>query len=217
MNVLFDLDGTLTDPREGIVACMKHALASLHRPVPGDAELERFIGPPLRNAFCELLSAPSGGKEVGAAVAAFRERFTALGMFENRVYDGIPQALEGLLERGARLFVATSKPRVFAEQILEHFGLAGHFAAIYGSELTGERSDKVELIAHALTTSALHAAGSVMVGDRRYDVWGALANEVRPVGVLWGYGSREELAAAGADDLFDEPGELGKLGSDLLT
>lgn len=209
MNILFDLDGTLTDPREGIVACIRHALSTLGQPVPADAELVKLIGPPLQDSFRELLGSVG---DVDAAVAAYRDRFAAVGMFENAVFEGIPQAMESLLARGTRLFVATSKPRVYAERILGHFGLAEYFSAVYGSELDGRLTDKAELIAHALAASGLSAADTVMVGDRRHDMVGAVANGVFPVGVLWGYGSREELTAAGAEWLFERPGELGRMG-----
>jgi phosphoglycolate phosphatase len=209
VNILFDLDGTLTDPREGIVSCIKHALSTLGELVPCDSDLERFIGPPLRDTFSELLLAD--GERIEMAVEAYRERFTSRGMFENRIYDGIPQAIEALAGQGVRLFVATSKPRLFAERILIHFGLARHFVAIYGSELSGERSDKGELIAYILATSELRRADTIMVGDREHDIRGARHNNVSPAGALWGYGSREELMAAGAERLLEQPGELTQL------
>ncbi|MEX2125401.1 MAG: HAD hydrolase-like protein [Woeseia sp.] len=132
-------------------------------------------------------------------------------MFENIVYEGIPSVLEALVARNARLFVATSKPRVFAERILDHFGLARYFTVIYGSELQGERSDKAELIAYVFASSRLDPSNTIMVGDRHHDVHGALRNRVLPAGVIWGYGSQEELCAAGAGRLFEEPGELAQL------
>jgi phosphoglycolate phosphatase len=210
VNLLFDLDGTLTNPRQGIVACIQHALATLNHPVPSGSYLERFIGPPLRDSFIELLPAPDSDA-IEAAVHAYRERYTRLGMFENKVYDEIPSVLRALSGSGARLFVVTSKPRVYAERILEYFGLAELFEAIYGSELSGALSEKPELIEYALLTSALSAADTVMVGDRRHDVIGAIKNQVFPVGVLWGYGSRAELDAAGAKRLLEEPPELAQL------
>lgn len=208
VNIFFDLDGTLTDPREGIVACIRHALTCLRQPSPDDAALALFIGPPLRDAFRELLPADHGDDAIEAAVTAYRDRFSTVGIFENGVFDGIPDVLENLSRRGARLFVVTSKPHVFATQVLEHFGLATHFAAVYGSELDGARSDKGELIAHALKKEGLNAADTVMVGDRRHDVVGALTNGVRPAGVLWGYGSADELAGAGARWLFRAPSDM---------
>jgi len=205
VNLLFDLDGTLTDPREGIVSCIKHALYTLRKPVPEDSELVKFIGPPLRASFYDLLLSE---EDADAAVAAYRDRFISLGIFENAIYEGIPEALEVLRTQGGRLFVATSKPRVFAERIIEHFGLGKHFSAIYGSELDGKLSDKGELVAYALASSKLAPNDTVMIGDRRHDIAGALANGVFAAGVLWGYGSREELTAAGAQKLYLRPNEL---------
>jgi phosphoglycolate phosphatase len=211
MNVLFDLDGTLTDPREGIVGCIKHALVALQRSVPNDDVLATLIGPPLRDTFGELLGPRSSTDEVEVAIAAYRERFATVGMFENTVHKGIPEVLEALSTRGARLFVATSKPRVFAERILEHFDLAKHFDAIYGSELDGRLADKTELVRHALTASSLAPTDTVMVGDRLHDVVGALRNNVFPVGVLWGFGSEHELLTAGAKKVLSQTHELAHL------
>lgn len=211
VNILFDLDGTLTDPREGIVTCIKHGLSSLGELSPPDSDLERFIGPPLHDTFSRLLSGDSA--RIETAMRAYRERFSAVGMFENAVYPGIPQGLESLGALGADLFVATSKPQVFAERILTHFGLARYFKEIFGSELSGVRSDKGELIGHVLVTARLRSNDTVMVGDREHDVRGARRNRVRAVGVLWGYGSREELAAAGAERLLEQPSDLVSLSS----
>jgi len=132
-------------------------------------------------------------------------------MFENAVYDGIPSALEQLSSRSVDLYVATSKPLVYAQRILEHFGLAGYFRGFFGSELDGTRSNKGELIAHLLSVSGLRAEQTVMVGDRRHDIAGALQNHVFPVGVLWGYGSRKELTDAGARMLLHQPAALSQL------
>lgn len=205
VNLLFDLDGTLTDSRPGIIACLKHALVKMGEPAPADEDLLRFIGPPLRDAFAQLLRADLDAECVTAAIAAYRERFTATGMFENSVYARIPAVLDDLAARGARLYVATSKPRVFAERILDHFGLAARFEAIYGSELDGRLCDKTELIAHALAGSRLRASETVMIGDRHHDIVGALRNDVLAVGVLWGYGSEDELRGAGAKALLAAP------------
>jgi phosphoglycolate phosphatase len=209
VNVLLDLDGTLTDPREGIVGCIRHALIQLGESLPPDSELEKFIGPPLHDVFRQLTSGNSD--QVEAAVTAYRARFEAIGMYENQVYPGIPNALKELAQRGARLFLATSKPRVFAERILKHFDLSNGFVRIYGSELDGSRGDKSELIAHILDDANLNRAHTVMVGDRSYDVLGAVTNQVHPVGVLWGYGSRKELQDAGAKQLYEHPKELVQL------
>ena len=209
MNVLLDLDGTLTNPREGIVGCIRHALVQLGETVPPDNELERFIGPPLRDAFRELIG--DATERVEAAVTAYRVRFEATGMYENQIYAGVPDALSAMSQRGTRLFLATSKPRVFAERILKHFGLDGSFIRIYGSELDGTRSNKSELIAHILRDAGLDRSRTVMVGDRSHDIRGAVDNLVRPVGVLWGYGTRAELQEAGAKELYERPEELAQL------
>ncbi|QQE65039.1 HAD family hydrolase [Leptolyngbya sp. BL0902] len=207
MNLLFDLDGTLTDPHTGIVACLQHALTVIDHPIPDTDALTALIGPPLRQGLSQLLQCPPESPLVDAAIAAYRERFAAVGLFENRLYDGIPTILDTLAARH-RLFVVTSKPRIFAERIVTHFGLASYFQAVYGSELDGTRSDKGDLIAHALSQSRLAAADTVMIGDRQYDIIGALRHQVLPVGVLWGYGSRQELIQAGSHHLLQHPREL---------
>ena len=142
------------------------------------------------------------------AIAFYRERFTAKGMFENRVYPGITRALTEMQESGASLFVATSKPQPFAEKILEHFDLRKFFRGIYGSDLDGGRSKKSELISHVLESEKLTASSTAMVGDRAQDIVGAKANDVFAIGALWGYGSRDELMSVGAEVLCDQPSRL---------
>lgn len=207
MNVLFDLDGTLTDPREGIVGCLKHALRGLGRPSPPDADLARFIGPPLRETFASLLGSASP-EAIDDAVALYRERFAATGIFENVVYPDAPPVLAELQALGMTLYVATAKPQLFAERIVDHFGLARFFHRVYGSELDGTRAVKRELIAYILRRESLSPHTTVMVGDRAHDVRGAVAHGVLPIGVLWGYGAREELTAAGATVLCAQPAML---------
>ena len=170
---------------------------------PPEDELARYIGPPLQESFAALLN-PGDIKLIGQAVELYRQRFVAHGMFENAVYAGIESALAAL-EPHIRLYVVTSKPTVFALQILEHFGLQRFFRRTYGSELDGTRSDKKKLIAHVLAEENIPAAEAVMVGDREHDVKGALKNSVLPIGVLWGYGSHEELTQAGASLVCDSP------------
>lgn len=207
MNVLFDLDGTLTDPQEGILACLRHALSTVDQPIPDDDTLRLLIGPPLREGISQLLHCPAEDPLIDAAITAYRDRFSTVGLFENHLYEGILEALSALAEQGS-LYVVTSKPRVFAERIVTHFGLNAYIQEVYGSELDGTRSDKGDLIAHALAQSNLAAAETVMVGDRRYDIIGALRHQVWPVGVLWGYGSRQELIQAGGQQLLDHPSDL---------
>ena len=204
MNILLDLDGTLTDPRVGIVGCIKYALNELAHGCPSDSELSRYIGPPLQETFSALLSSTDPAR-INTAVALYRERFAVTGMFENSVYPGITEALSDFQELGAVLYVATSKPQVYALKIVEYFGLHEFFRAVYGSELDGTRSNKADLIAHILQTESLSPASTCMVGDRLHDVVGAKANSVFPVGVLWGYGSRDELVSAGAAALCESP------------
>lgn len=212
MNLLFDLDGTLTDPRQGILACFKYSLRRLQLKAPPDLELERFIGPPLRESFAALVGRDDG-ERVEQAITYYRERFATVGIFENDVYPGMVETLSRLRDRGALLFVATSKPTVFAERIVEHFELDRFFSAVYGSELSGANADKKDLLARLLDAESLSPADTVMIGDRAHDVLGARANNIFPVGVLWGYGSREELLAAGARLLCEEPSGLADVAS----
>jgi phosphoglycolate phosphatase len=210
MNILFDLDGTLTDPRAGIAACARHALERIGRPDIDDGRIEGLIGAPLGDALSELLGSDDPGL-LQAAVTAFRERYRARGLFENTVYAGIPQALEALAARGARLLVATSKPASVARRILDHFELAAHFEAVHGCDPDNVHADKGDVIAEALAHSGLSATDTIMVGDRHYDIQGAARHGVVAAGVLWGFGSREELIAAGARRLLEAPDELRRL------
>lgn len=202
LDLFFDLDGTLTDPAPGITACLAYALERMGRVPPPQQELARFIGPPLRGTFARLLGSDGeeiGQEEVEQAVAWYRERFSTTGLFENAVYAGIPEVLGMLRDAGHLLRVVTSKPTVFAEQIVGHFGLKEFFLEVVGSELSGERSEKSELVAHALRSACADAARTVMIGDRAVDILGARANGVRSVGVLWGFGTEHELREAGPD------------------
>lgn len=206
-NVLFDLDGTLTNPREGITRCIQFALERLNRQAPAQSELEIYIGPPLRSTFASLLATPDA-ELVEAAVGFYRERFAAVGLFENEVYAGVPLMLESLRDARLRLFVATSKVGAYAERILRHFGLAHFFDGVYGSTFDGRFDNKVDLLAHLLESESLAASETVMVGDREHDMIAARLNEVFPLGVVYGYGTREELTAARAHILCDSPGEV---------
>lgn len=206
MNVLLDLDGTLTDPQEGIIGCIQHALTRLDEPCPSHTELLRYIGPPLQTTFGAMFGVDS--PKVARAIELYRERFSATGIFENKLYPGIPAALRRLRQLGATLTVATSKPTVFAERIIDHFRLGDDIRAVFGSELDGTRSGKAELIAYVLKTLSITPATTCMVGDREHDVRGAIANKVFAIGALWGYGSRQELLDAGAAALCQRPEDL---------
>jgi phosphoglycolate phosphatase len=213
MNVLFDLDGTLTDPRAGIIGCIRHAMEGLGRTAPSDAVLVRFIGPPLLETFATLL----GGDDadlVAQAVQLYRERFSERGLYENTLYAGIIPALAELRDRAFSLYIATSKPHVYARRIADHFRLTPYFRGIYGSELDGTRSAKAELVRHVLTVEGLDPADTSMVGDREHDMHAARANGIRAIGVLWGYGTREALKEAGASAICASPMKLPSLFDD---
>jgi len=205
--LLFDLDGTLTDPKPGIVGCIRFALDQLTVACPGDDVLAGYIGPPLRATFAKLLDT-SEALRIEEAMAFYRQRFAESGLFENQVYDGVPAMLERACRASAALYVATSKPGVYAERIVKHFGLAGHFRKVYGPELDGSYDDKTELLAHLLAEERLAPDVAVMIGDRAADVRAAKANGLQSIGVLWGYGSERELVDAGADILCRTPENL---------
>ena len=192
--VLFDLDGTLTDPFDGITRSIQYALDKLGAPVPDAEDMHWTIGPPLWESFEVLLKTDDRAK-LDEAVALYRERYTVIGLFENTLINGIAEVLQELCEAGFKLHVCTSKPHAYAGKIVEHFELTPHFGTVYGSELNGTRSAKAELIAHILEEEGISAAETVMIGDRKHDLIGASANGVAGIGVLWGYGTREELEA----------------------
>lgn len=205
--ILFDLDGTLTDPGLGITNAVAHSLRRLGRPMLPRAELDKFIGPPLLHSYqvyCGLSEA-----EARAAVPLYREYFVPTGMFENEVYPGIPALLAALRAAGKQVALATSKPEPFSVRILEHFDLARYFDLVAGATLDETRTEKAEVIAWAL--EQLHICdktGVVMVGDRDYDVRGAEQNGLPCIGVTFGYGTRQELEAAGAAAVADTVEEL---------
>ena len=204
-NILFDLDGTITDPSEGITACIAYALEKLNVPCPPRQQLKKYIGPPLWQSFAELIGT-SDKEEAQAAVGIYRERFSTVGLFENTPYEGIAEALERIRNGGCELFVCTSKPKVFAERILVHFRLDGFFNSVYGSSLDGTHVEKDGLIAHLLTAEKLNPANTVMIGDRIYDIAGARANGIKGYGVSYGFGEKEEFAEAEA--VFGCPSEI---------
>lgn len=196
-DILFDLDGTLTDPGEGITNSVAYALKKNGITPPPREALYPFIGPPLNESFMKYF----GFSEADSfrCVDDYREYYRDRGIFENRLYEGIPELLKSLKSAGRTVLLATSKPTVFAAQILEHFGIADCFAGVYGSELDGSRTHKADVIAYALQKSGIDdVSHAVMVGDRFHDVVGAKQNGISTIGVLYGYGSQEELENAGA-------------------
>ena len=202
-HVYFDLDGTLTDPYEGITKCILYALDELGFPHPDDDYLYSCIGPPLWDTFPELV----GNDLTRKAVDLYRERFVEVGWQENKPYDGIVDALDAIASAGHLLFVATAKPHVHAARIVEHFGMGEFFATVYGSELDGTRGTKTELLEFAVGRNP-GGARHIMVGDRKHDLIGAVANRMTPVGVAYGYGSVEELEGAGASAIAALPADL---------
>lgn len=205
-HIYFDLDGTLTDPYEGITKCILYALDELGFPHPDDDYLYNCIGPPLWDTFPELV----GETLTQRAVELYRERFVEFGWKENTPYEGIADALEAVAAAGHTLFVATAKPHMHAARIIEHFGMGDFIHNVYGSELDGTRATKGDLLAFAIERNP-GADTHVMIGDRKHDLIGALANDMTPIGVAWGYGSIEELTEAGAAAIAQSPRELADL------
>ena len=207
---LFDLDGTLTDPGEGITRSVQYALARFGINVENRRELFCFIGPPLHESFEVYygFSRPDAMK----AVDAYREYYAVKGIFENLVYDGIREMLAELQKNGVKICLATSKPELYARQILEHFALDSYFTAVAGSEMDGTRTKKAEVVERALMLLGNPSvADCVMIGDREHDVLGGSAHGLDTVGVLFGYGNREELERAGATYIAATPAEIVKI------
>jgi phosphoglycolate phosphatase len=204
--VLLDLDGTLTDSAPGITASIAATYRTLGLPVPTPAELRSFVGPPITTSF------PAHGvpaDRVTEAVRAYREEFVGRMVSGNSVYDGIPEVLARLRAAGLRLVVATSKPEVYARPICEAFGLTDLLDGVFGAPLDEATSTKAQVIAAALAAHP-DAEAVLMVGDREHDVHGAREHGIDTVGVTWGYAAPGELAAAGAVELVDAPGELAR-------
>lgn len=206
-SVLLDLDGTLIDSFPGILASCHAALRALGHEPDERLDIRRHIGPPLEEMMHTLLQT-YGDDRVDTAVAAYRQHYGEHGCLDSAPYAGIGVALDGLQQAGLTLFLATSKREVFARRILDHLAFARHFAGIHGSVPGGALDHKPQLLAHVLSEHGLNAARCLMVGDRRHDMIGARAVGMRGVGVLWGYGSRAELEAAGADRLVESAGDL---------
>jgi phosphoglycolate phosphatase len=201
-NILFDLDGTLTDPGKGITRCIQYALQQLGETVPLSDQLTWCVGPPLRASFSKLLNT-TDEPILDLALVHYRKRFSEKGMFENLLYPDVVSGLGGLREAGFSLFLATSKPRVFARQIVDHFHLTPFFLRVYGSELAGRLSDKGALISHILHREDLDPTATMMVGDRVYDIQGGKENKIMTAAVSYGYGTRDEIDTAEPDLVFE--------------
>lgn len=208
--LLFDLDGTLTDPKMGITKSVQYSLKKFGIETENLDELVKFIGPPLRESYRRYYNFSESDADL--AVEKYREYFSDCGIYENIMYDGIDLMLENLNSNGRIIILATSKPHVYAEKILKHFDLYKYFAFISGAELDGKRSAKDELIRYAFEKCGIASPDTaVMTGDREHDIIGAKKTGIASVGVLYGYGSRSELSEAGADFIVSSVGELGNL------
>jgi phosphoglycolate phosphatase len=207
MHLLFDLDGTLTDSRLGIITSLRYSLAENGLPVPAAENLLWCIGPPILESFQKLVG-PDRPDLFQPTVDKYRERYSATGLFENEVYPDIEVTLERLVALGHTLHVATSKAEIYAKRIIEHFGLNKYFTTVNGSGLDGTRSNKAELIAYILANENIAPSDVIMIGDREHDMIGAVKNNIPAIGVLWGYGTREELEATGASRCVSSSQEL---------
>jgi len=207
--VLFDLDGTLTESAPGIINSVSYALQKFGIEVQNKETLKRFVGPPLSDAFENFYGFSHA--QATKAIEYYREYFKDKGIYENSLYDGIPELLKALSEAGLKLIIATSKPELFAKRIAAHFGIDKYFSAVIGATMDGSLSAKQDIIARVIATQKLSEKESViMVGDRHHDIEGAKSNGIDSIGVLYGYGSRNELENAGATYIASTPHDVKK-------
>jgi phosphoglycolate phosphatase len=204
-SIYFDLDGTLTDPKIGITRSIRYALTELGHHAPTEDELTWCIGPPLLPSLKTLTGSDD---QAELALKLYRQRFSGIGIYENGVYPGMHDLLAVLHRSGRRMFVASSKPAIYVDRIIDHFGMRPYFERAFGSELDGVRTDKTELLSYALGETGDDPARTVMIGDRRHDMIGARNNRMTAIGVAYGYGSREELVEAGAHHVCPTPKSL---------
>ena len=208
--VFFDLDGTLTDPGEGITNSVAYSLKKNGIEPPVREELYKFIGPPLVDSYMKYYGFSSDGAR--RAVDDYREYFRDRGIFENKVYDGVLELLENLKKAGKKIVLATSKPEPFAKTILSHFGLDKYFHFVAGALMDETRTKKGDVIRYALESCGSPSLESViMIGDREHDIIGAKENGLCSIGILYGYGSNEELSSAGADFIAQTPCDVAEI------
>ena len=205
-NILFDLDGTLTDPFVGICSSVRYSLNKVGIEVESLEVLKPFIGPPLLNSFMEFYG--MNEEEANRAIGRFREYFSKIGIFENELYEGIDVCLKELKEHGYRLYICTSKPEVFAKEIVRHFHIDQYFDGVYGSTLENTRTLKAEVIQYCLDEAGIHKDDCIMVGDRKHDVIGAHTVGMKCIGVLYGHGSLEEFKECHCDYIVEDVYEL---------
>lgn len=208
--ILFDLDGTLTDPNQGILNSVIYSLEKMQKSIPTRETLLPFIGPPLLESYQNICGLSQ--EEANKAISLYREYFSVKGLFENHVYPDIEKLLASLQSDGKQLVIATSKPEVFAKQILAHFQLDNYFTLIAGASLDNSRLKKSDVIRYALAQlEHFHASSTIMVGDREHDIFGAKENGLDSIGVLYGFGSQEELKTAGASYLVENVLDIYKI------
>lgn len=215
MLFLFDLDGTLIDSEIGIFAGVRHSLAAVGAEAPDDAALRAWVGPPLRVSYAAILG--DDNDRIEAAVAAYGDRFRDVGWSEHTVYEGIPELIASLSAAGHRLAVVTSKPLPHAGPIIAHLPFGHLFERVYAPDLSTSHSEKATMIAAALADFGQPAEDTIMIGDRLYDMEGAVANGVRGIGVLWGFGDRDELEAAGAWKIAGTPADIATLTAAVMA
>ena len=206
---IFDLDGTITDSGPGIMNAIRYAVKKRGLPDVSEEVLRSFIGPPLKEQFRSVFGLSD--EEGTIMVATYREYYGEKGIFENRVYDGVPEVFQKLQEAGVRILMATSKPEKYAKQIAEHFGFAKYFDFIGGACMDGRRTDKHDVIEYVIDSCKVCRENTVMIGDRRHDMIGASKAGIRSIGALYGSGSRDELEKAGADMIAVTPDDISKL------
>lgn len=208
--ILFDLDGTLTDPGVGITNSVAYSLEKFGIHNEDRRELYCFIGPPLTDSYREYYGFSE--EDAVLAVKYYREYFSVKGIFENEVYDGVPEMLAALCRAGKKVILATSKPEEYARRIVEHFGLDGYFFFVGGGSMDNSRSSKDRVVRYSMANGQVtETSRAIMIGDRKHDIIGAKANGIDSVGVLYGYGSREELEAAGATYIAATPADVLKI------
>ena len=195
-NILIDLDGTLTDPKVGITTSARYGLAKVGHQIADSENIDWIIGPPLKASLAKILNVDVDDDLAEQALLGYRERFSVTGLFENHLFDDVPKTLQELKKQGYKLFLATAKPEIYARQILQYFELLQYFDYPYGSELTGERTNKGDLIGYILQQEKLDPMECLMVGDREHDIFGARRFGIETIAVEYGYGSQQELDEA---------------------
>lgn len=204
-NILLDLDGTIIDPAEGIIESYSYALKKLGADEYVKDDMDWIIGPPLRISFAQIFK---DKVTIEKAVEFYREAYSATGIYKARIYDGMLEAIVALKRNGHDIYLCTAKNQPFARRNLENFRLIGYFKEIYGAHLDGTYDDKAELIAHIISTHNLDNSATIMIGDREHDMIAAKKNNISAFGVLWGYGTEEELLKSGSDILLAQPRDI---------